>query len=124
MKEPGRALDALVAERVMGWVGGGKYWIDPSNPAEMYGAGFTIGNTDYDIPPFKPSTDIAAAWLVVERLSEQGRVLLVKADGNRKYSGALRYTVTINGIDGRFDSNSAPHAICLAALKALGIEVE
>src|SRR5437763_10661229 len=60
--KPGRELDALVAERVMGWaVERNTVDSEPivmfSKPGEYYGP----------VPPY--STDIAAAWEVVEKLS-------------------------------------------------------
>ena len=45
--KPGRELDALVVEKVMGWK-----WLS--------------GN------PWAPSTDIAAAWEVLEKMRERG----------------------------------------------------
>ncbi len=87
-----RKIDALVAEHVMG--------LDP-NRAE-----FALD--EY-------STDIAAAWEVVEKMSVPLEIIRHR-DG--KQWGVL---------DARFRNttwaDTAPLAICLAALKAKGVEV-
>jgi hypothetical protein len=107
----GREMDALVAERVMGWV---------RHPDSMYRhwcerqPDGTLRFLDqceplHTVRPWHPSTDIAAAWEVVEKLvSEQGlhlwwhNVWLV----DFALSGAQR-------------AETAPLAICRAALKTV-----
>lgn len=64
------------------------------------------------------STDIAAAWQVVEKLVADGRVFIVKGDGLRTGDFAKKWT-TLCGNQMRTDATSAPLAICLAALKAV-----
>lgn len=64
--EAGRELDRLVAERVMGWRVFGTpevyaYWTEPYEGEKRLG----------DMPSLpRFSTDIAAAWTVVERMRE------------------------------------------------------
>lgn len=107
----GRELDALVAERVMGWTrsprdyGSRLVWVThPENIVR-----FWKGRRS-----FQPSTDIAAAWEVLEK--HQFSLIRIP-DG---------------WVAGRFDFNSpawdfafgdaaptAPLAICRAALKAV-----
>lgn len=114
----GRELDVLVAENVMGWVRGDRYWIDPQNPDAFYGTEFTINDTDHDIPPFQPSTDIAAAWLVLDA------PILGKVLANVEvaiYKHAAGYTCQFENDESsnwyEADADTAPLAICLAALK-------
>lgn len=101
--KPGRELDALIAEEVMGWrifpdgPNGEMHTID-ANQCECH---------EYDIPHY--STDIAAAWKVVEKLSQIGSVF---KDENPFWGCALASGEIIQGV-------SAPHAICLASLKAV-----
>lgn len=92
--KPGRELDALIAEKVMR--------ITKS------------GNTD----PKPYSTDIAAAWEVVEKLKwEYWHVQLHHYQGN-KY-GYVGWTFRMCQVDKEIEASSevsAPHVICLAAL--------
>ena len=119
----GREMDALVAERVMGWVHftwkGYSYFL-PQN--EIPGP-----DVQLMIYPGRPvplySTDIAAAWLVVDKMG----LSLVRVDAARWLVGQYReseYLDTEMGcIDGHFHyagfavSDTAPLAICRAALK-------
>lgn len=115
MLEPGRQLDALVAEKVMG-----RGWcqlmhenacVDGKPRKCACGAtGFPFEHH----PPF--STDIAAAWEVVEKLNLLGRYDL------RGEAAAWVLGEDINADEWLVfaEGSSAPHAICIAALKAVG----
>lgn len=135
LMEAGRELDALVAERVIGakWYA----FTDPGDtgtsrilrldsdargslrrglivPAQMdepidsfYG---------YDGLP-RYSTDIGAAWEVAEKMVSDGHVFIVKGDGLRTGDFSPRWTVLCDNLP-RTDADSAPLAICRAALKA------
>lgn len=105
----GRELDALIAEKVMGWERLEKI-LHPPGPYEMNAWGNMI-------PHY--STDIDAAWEVVEKM----------------HSMRLQTSIitTEKGVSVTIDefychspdetiAETAPHAICLAALKALGEE--
>ena len=85
--EPGRELDALVAKKVMGWF---EVW-----------------------KPFSPSTDISAAWEVVEKL--QGTYWV------RMNSMMKDHSCGVGKPDMRWEyyGNSMPEAICKAALLAV-----
>lgn len=126
--EAGRELDALVAEKVMGWtyqessfLGVSKFWrIGPKGVIE--------------IEEWRPSTKIASAWAVVEKLKEfiSEKDLApdlfhvnfrIEYNGDNWWAGfterepeGVASFGPITGI-----GESAPHAICLAALKAVGI---
>jgi hypothetical protein len=117
----GRELDAQVAEKVMGL-----------QVVRNKKGGWSIGEPDYyddagisclfnPLPEY--STDIAAAWKVVEHLMQTGHTLnldcWVRSD---IYVGPM-FEATIGRagiVQGVAGSNEAPLAICLAALKAVG----
>ena len=96
--EAGYELDALVAEKVMGLVKGSFGWI----------------NSDTAIPIALPlySTDIAAAWEVVERFKDWDWKLYSHGEGESFviYKDGTHYEAT---------APTAPLAICRAALKAV-----
>lgn len=95
-----REIDALVADHVMGLSG-------------PWGATFLGGKP---LPHY--STDIAAAWEVVEKVGD------IKLEGYRCVDGCFRWCVTTFDLDDiEIRADTAPMAICLAALKAKGVEV-
>lgn len=109
-----KELDALVARQVMGW-----------EPAEMLGpsrAQAFWADEDVLVVPrdFSPSTSISDAWRVVERMRELGWSYEI-------CGGPTRHSVSFCEIATdtlEFAHHAdAPRAICLAALKALGVTV-
>jgi hypothetical protein len=108
MMQPGRELDALVAERVMGWTDfwrRGEHILYGYPPVER---SMGIDAERHPVPHY--STDITAAWELVEKFrltvtpwSTQGWIATVEP-GEGWYSPA----------------DTAPHAICLAALFIVG----
>ena len=102
-----RELDALVAEKVMGWE------VEPVQ--DGYDAGYwriVKGESAYErenIPSY--STSIADAWMVVE-----------------KFPSIEIHTHEHGGVSVRVDAYcygnapTAPEAICKAALRAVGVE--
>ncbi len=111
----GRELDALVAEKVMGWHHTGsddRYPVDDKGRSQLY------------VPDY--STDIGAAWAVVERMRElDWRMLLENwVSSSDAYAAFFhpqdryRYGNHIGVTD-----DTAPLAICRAALRAVGYEV-
>jgi hypothetical protein len=110
---PGRELDAFVAEKVMGW----------TRHRRMDG-----DDVDYDfnwVPPqFKGdvaywrllphySTEIRDAWEVVKESNAMFEL----------YSNPIRKTWTARfkgPFEGSVTVETAPHAICVAALRAIG----
>lgn len=77
------------------------------------------------IPPY--SSDIAAAWQVVEKLFQLGFDLYLETFKDDEDNPQCR--VSFQQIDnqdkgsGPIYADTAPHAICLAALKAVGVEI-
>ena len=128
----GRELDAAIAEKVMGcrliystdpdlrkkmdpacWCGDAP-WGGIHGRGGIHSAAY-IGRGLREIARY--STDIAAAWEVVEKvIYPHGWYLVPMPETDGKGWGVFRgddwYEVAIG--------DSAPHAICLAALKAVG----
>ena len=117
-----RETDAAVATEVMGWptIGG----------ADMHGLnGYVYEGTAYKIWPtelFCPSTSIADAWMVVEQLTESsGRDMMVRVDVQTGCACNVR--VLFDGkhgfeVERTAHADTAPEAICLAALEAVRSE--
>lgn len=116
----GRELDALVALHVMGWHHAGssdRYPVDDKGQSQLY------------LPDY--STDIGAAWAVAEAISKAfqcGVSALVRfhAADHVRYRCSLSGGVVAYPTEQRtlwVDAPTAPLAICLAALRAVGYEV-
>lgn len=123
--EASRELDAMIAERVMGLVPcqagahkDGAMWPCYAQPDSPMEGG--------ELPCY--STDIAAAWHVVEALGERYGCHVSVARRSDIFKAPSRYLCSIEG--GRLAYNnpylrlidiapSVPLAICRAALKAL-----
>jgi hypothetical protein len=101
--EPGHKLDALVAEKVMRWTKEGNYWL--SHTCRIR----TWEQTSY--PGFQPSTDISAAWEVVESLRDKWYYLEIR-------TCADDWVVQTNA-DRSVRAKTAQEAICKAALIAV-----
>lgn len=121
---PGPELNALVAEKVMGLK---VKWLDPTGfnlpenygpclPEDLHGPGVAEGEPKYVLPY---STSIAAAWGVVEKFTLGG---IAVHCCRREEWGDARWECVIaipaQGRDVVASADTAPHAICLAALKA------
>jgi len=115
--KPGYALDALVAEKVLGWrLEYHTFGSDlPGGPFRAYGYDSSGRHLCGDFPHF--STDIAAAWQVVEKFAADNWEVSVG------WSIADNAWLCGIGLDGHgWDmelADTALHAICLAALKAM-----
>lgn len=112
-----RELDALVAEKVMG-LDVRASDCDGDDGCDGY---FPGRSPEHGGPPAY-STDIAAAWEVVEKLHDRGAVLRLDAGPG----GSTLAAFEIVGHPGSCGSSgtTAPLAIVLAALLAVGVEVE
>lgn len=120
--EVGRELDALIAERVMGWKIGKERIVRPDGSSFDAPESGMPGDHVYDrysIPHY--STDIAAAWQVVEKLGDKFhcRISTPFFDGRPCFAGFTRKGTT--GWNGKPDfeasGDTVPAAICRAALK-------
>lgn len=96
----GRELDALIAEKVRGWI--------------VFNKG-TFLEYHRNLPPF--STDIAAAWEVVSLfVAKQVTVVIRQSEDDGFW---------VVGFDEHWaHSPSISEAVCLAALKAAGYKEE
>lgn len=109
MREASRELDAEIAEKVMGW---------PHDEAEnclycLMGSIAACNEVTRDLPDY--STDIAAAWQVVDKLkATQGFALSYRGIENTPVSWGADFCNS-----GEVLAATAPLAICLAALKAI-----
>jgi len=112
-----REQDALVAEKVMGWTAkrlGKEPWPDGS---------YCDGITNSSCTEFWFTEEIAPAWQVVEKMREEGHTFVLH------HSDILfaRFFLTSDGGIVRKDrdywgeADTAPLAICLAALRAKGV---
>ena len=118
-----RKIDALIAEHVMGWfpdmpLAYDSYIADNGDRRAIR----ISSSVSYDLSIYKNcphySTDIAAAWLVVEKLTDRNSWFCI----SEKYND--RWEATFNYLTPPVVADTARMAICLAALKAKGIEVE
>ncbi len=117
--KPGRKLDALVAERIFGYKSIEdleRSYISPEGD-HIY-KDFVGAPESMKLPRF--STSIAAAWEVVEKLKGS---FLINTDHGTPAEWSVNWIVILGD---ELPKNvgaigvTAPHAICLAALKAVG----
>lgn len=134
--KPGREMDALVARTVLGlepkWVAS-EPWVSTSGPSvlDFYcnfgGAVYTADRDwlvdDYWLPDCRRrlpdySTDIAAAWKVVENILRESEVYVCSGVVVNGESG---WRATVESELGLWeaDAPTAPEAICKAALMAV-----
>lgn len=118
--EAGRELDALVAEKVMGW-----HYADRQKMG--WGDGPPVVVTDLGeesgrptIQGWSPSTDIAAAFQVVEKMRERG--LTVVIDGTPGGFWCCEFSIFGSETFHTGRADSLPLAICLASLAAIESE--
>lgn len=103
--EAGFDADKLIAEKAMGWKYDAGYWVDAKGG---------IRSLLYD---FNPSTDIACAWEVVEKLDLFRRYFLVKEADNEWSIQDYDYDPGVFAV-----AETVPLVICKAALKMAGCE--
>lgn len=113
-----REIDRLIAEKVMGW--------ETQVFKNIGVVAVYTGNDELIIPGlFCPSEDIQDAFAVIENLKKEGTYLVVCPEKEK-------YAVNVWVDDGEdrcipytsIEADTAQMAICLAALKAVGVEVE
>ena len=118
----GREIDALIAEKVMGWVIHSRntaWWVKVADENEVTTEvmGFTYGKDR-----FAPSTNIADAWEVVKKLQQHFFIDIVVGRKAGKANGKFGVDVEIGHYDAEgwalvsMDAPEAPLAICRAAL--------
>lgn len=122
--KPGRELDALVAQHVMkckvskildyGVQGDYRYRCDCNGPSPIGNPPHAGYSFDNDILEY--SSDIAAAWQVVEKL---GLAVAPDDEGGWVSAPGSYYLDTAKAVN----APTATVAICLAALKVVGVNV-
>lgn len=108
--KPGRDLDALVNEKIFRII---SLKVREGNPA-----GMKPGWPD-NIPHY--STDISAAWGVVENMCivDVAQVRKINENGKEEVFYSCKIVTEMCKVFKEY-GNTAPHAICLAALRAVG----
>lgn len=103
-------INALIAEKVLGY--------------EVRDGERIQDKKRFGIPSY--CQEIEYAWEVVERLRES-RIFSIHdswdEDDKLMYTANFQYNDTYHAINYVADADTAPLAICLAALKSVGIEV-
>lgn len=103
----GRELDAAVHDRVMGW---GARLHAAKDQREYEQLREELGMC----PEY--SSDIAAAWEIVEKLRRSGFLFYLETEP--RCSDLFAYFRRPGDPSDRISAPTAPHAICLAALRA------
>jgi hypothetical protein len=126
---PGRELDALIAEKVMGLR---VTWEDSQEEDGKDDPYILDDNGNYKWSSYVPyySTSIQDAWLVVGKMRELGFYYSVGSIIGSPATGVGITELHAAGFGIKHapfetvQADTAPHAICLAALKAVGFEME
>ena len=125
--QAGRELDALIAEKVMGWEWRKTSLNDEQKVLVMGNYNPLDDSTDFwwgdDVMKLVPyySRDIAAAWQVVEKMREEGLDIDITVRPKIEYGCRVAPRGECNTDNVVFlASTTAPLAICRAALKAVG----
>lgn len=111
---PGREMDALVAENVFGWREcrvNGNHWAYGKPPDFDHPDDPRVRIEDY-------STDLSAVWEVVAELSEKRGYGFSLGRAGIRYEPDRMWNVRV-GTDEWVEANTAPEAICKAALLAV-----
>jgi len=124
--KPGRELDALVAEKVMGWRkktfpgGGGGFtaWVDENEKVMKLISNSTMSETCYRCDYFRPSTDIVAALEVAIHLQKQGYYVCIDLKACEETSVGVYEADPANQI-AYAKAQTPAEAICKAALLAV-----
>jgi hypothetical protein len=121
-----REIDALVAEKVMGWAihrRNTAWWVHKDD------VDIVTWRKTANVHEWQPHRRIEQAWQVYEWLESRGLVRVCNGDGDSKDCDFTPLQ-TRNHPSGEYCLESAhgsaesyPMAICLAALKAVGVEV-
>ena len=121
--DAGPALDAMIAEQVMGWTvnrTSDRHWhtVGPTGRERdiLIGRDCCAGQHNYDSQAFCPSTDIASAWLVVEAMRERGFYFSLSNQGpERRWLAVFASDASV----GDAEEISVALTICKASLATL-----
>ena len=107
-------IDKLIAEKVMGW----KLIERSLRDSEGHYDALCWDKGNMEESYFRPSTKLEHAWKVVECLRENEVYLQIYTNGMEGYEVVYLDDLEIAS----FKSDSISMAICLAALKSVGID--
>ncbi len=121
-----RELDKLVAEKIFGWcdfwessvTSAGWYYLKGCPPQEQ---AIGVDTKRQEAPVPKYSTDIAAAWAITEKFYSAN---ISRLSNGTEFEAYLVTTDGKSNIDGHAKAKTVEVALCLAALKTKGVEVE
>lgn len=124
--QPGPEMDALVAEKVMGWL---PHFRNTAFYVETENEGKVIDHHVCAVDMWRPSTSIADAWKVVDHLRELrqttgGYWLSLQQIAGRDAKWRAGFTfggMAVRHVPVYAEGYSAPEAICKAALLAVQI---
>lgn len=125
--KPGRELDALVAEKVMGWTWSldekTGWWTltSPEGRIGMCENKSVLIESGLHFPDY--STHISAAWEVVEKIKDRSGLDLLFSPTRKIWQATFTMEHPLR-VENLSQEQTAPHAICLAALKAVGHQIE
>lgn len=112
-----RERDLLVAERVT------KHFPFNDKPERFRSREHLLDIANYHVPDY--TTDITAAWEVVEKMISKGVWFEIAWNPNKQ---RFRVLIGANGVDGihgcDINARTAPEAICKAALLAVGEKID
>lgn len=117
-----RELDAQVAEKVMGWKRDFRLSKSHSEAWRVVAEGDVTGQFIQPLS-WSPSTSIEAAWEVVEKMQDTDRKFQIESSTgcNGKWGAVFsQYHEPFGEAWGW--AETAPEAICLAALKAINLK--
>ena len=116
----GRELDALVAEKVMGWENAG---INSHHGTDVWKCGNHLvgGFSTWHEYSFSPSASISDAWKVVDKMHQLGFFWWMASHEGGGMSAHVRRTIDSHTIGNGYHASCMAHSICLAALGALEI---
>ncbi|WP_199425796.1 BC1872 family protein [Thermaerobacillus caldiproteolyticus] len=114
-----REIDRLVAEHVMGW----EPVYDDGDLISFVTEFGILFFSDDDEREWSPTIDIADAWQVVEKLIDEGYDINVY-NHNKEFNVEINIEEDDKHLWFYGEADSAPLAICLAALKAVGVNIE
>ena len=138
-----REIDALIAEKVMGWVkktitlavknkeGYVQSWeetclVNPKFPDVdlLHRLEFSEDQSDKQKMPYY-STSISDAWEVVEKMKRHfPSIVYNSSDSNSSMWNISFWKDEFGGESWDAIAETAPRAICLAALKVIGVKIE
>ena len=121
-----REIDKLIAEKVMGWTYLEKAKLNGHSGTDWTGITPTLSRQS--IPTY--TTDVAAAWTVIKKLKDRDghpNYLWLSYQGDAvltKHNSSHWLCAFASPEQFRAEADTAPMAIALAALAAVGVEIK